>query len=162
MDKLLFRAAMAQLGAAVTIVTTDGPAGRFGSTASAVCSVSDDPGSVLVCINRNSRLNTAIIENKVLAINVLGGDQEDLSGTFATPGLGSQERFAKGEWRAFDNGTPLLSDALVSLSCSLHHIQEVGSHGVFIGHVEEVHMREQGEGLIYFGRQYHRIGPVAG
>jgi flavin reductase len=38
-----FRNAMAQLGSAITIITTDGPAGRFGFTASAVCSVTDSP-----------------------------------------------------------------------------------------------------------------------
>ena len=35
----LFREAMAYLSAAVNIITTDGPGGRRGFTASAVCSV---------------------------------------------------------------------------------------------------------------------------
>jgi len=47
-----FRDAMARLGAAVNIVTTDGTAGRAGFTASAVCSVTDDPPTLLVCLNR--------------------------------------------------------------------------------------------------------------
>ncbi len=38
-DKASFRDAMAHVGAAVNIITTDGPAGRAGFTASAVCSV---------------------------------------------------------------------------------------------------------------------------
>jgi hypothetical protein len=42
-DKQSFRDAMAQVGAAVNIITTDGPAGRAGFTASAVCSVTDTP-----------------------------------------------------------------------------------------------------------------------
>lgn len=47
-----FRNAMAQLGTAVHVVTTDGAGGRAGFTASAVCSVTDTPPSVLVCINK--------------------------------------------------------------------------------------------------------------
>ena len=42
-EKQDFRNAMARLGAAVNIITTDGPAGRAGFTASAVCSVTDTP-----------------------------------------------------------------------------------------------------------------------
>ena len=44
-DKASFRDAMAHVGAAVNIITTDGPAGRAGFTASAVCSVTDTPPS---------------------------------------------------------------------------------------------------------------------
>lgn len=42
-EKQDFRDAMARLGSAVNIITTDGPAGRAGFTASAVCSVTDTP-----------------------------------------------------------------------------------------------------------------------
>ena len=49
-----FRDAMARLGAAVNIITTDGAAGRGGITATAVCSVTDDPPTLLVCLNRTS------------------------------------------------------------------------------------------------------------
>ncbi|SPW39702.1 oxidoreductase, flavin:NADH component [Escherichia coli] len=37
-DQQTFRDAMSCMGAAVNIITTDGPAGRAGFTASAVCS----------------------------------------------------------------------------------------------------------------------------
>lgn len=47
-DKQDFRDAMARLGSAVNIITTDGPAGRAGFTASAVCSVTDTPPTLLV------------------------------------------------------------------------------------------------------------------
>ena len=54
MDRKEYRNAMARLGAAVNIVTTDGEGGRAGFTASAVCSVTDDPPTLLVCMNRGS------------------------------------------------------------------------------------------------------------
>ena len=50
-----FRNAMSMLSAAVNVVTTDGPAGRHGFTASAVCSVTDTPPTLLVCMNTASR-----------------------------------------------------------------------------------------------------------
>ncbi|OZT82212.1 4-hydroxyphenylacetate 3-monooxygenase reductase subunit, partial [Vibrio sp. 03_296] len=52
-----FRDAMSKLAAAVNIVTTGGVAGTVGITATAVCSVSDSPATVLACVNRNSASN---------------------------------------------------------------------------------------------------------
>ncbi|MET4385446.1 flavin reductase (DIM6/NTAB) family NADH-FMN oxidoreductase RutF [Bradyrhizobium sp. F1.4.3] len=61
-----YRDAMARLGAAVSIVTTDGPAGRAGFTASAACSVTDDPPTLLVCMNRASSAYVSVVGNNVV------------------------------------------------------------------------------------------------
>ena len=53
-DQAQFRDAMSRLGAAVHVVTMDGKAGKTGFMATAVCSVSDAPPTILVCINRKS------------------------------------------------------------------------------------------------------------
>ncbi len=61
--RLRFRDAMASLGAAVNIVTTDGTEGRCGITATAVCSVTDTPPTLMVCVNRNSAMNAVFQKN---------------------------------------------------------------------------------------------------
>jgi flavin reductase len=66
-----FRDAMAGLGASVNVITTDGVAGMAGCTASAVCAVTDEPPTLLVCINRASRNNAVMRENGRLCVNVL-------------------------------------------------------------------------------------------
>ena len=48
-DIQAFRGAMAKLAAAVNVITTDGQHGRAGFTATAVCSVTDQPPMLLVC-----------------------------------------------------------------------------------------------------------------
>ena len=53
-EKQAYREAMARLGAAVNVIATDGPGGRAGFTASAVCSVTDTPPTLLVCANRTN------------------------------------------------------------------------------------------------------------
>lgn len=60
-----FRDGMSRLGAAVNIVTSDGPAGRLGFTATAVCSISDTPPSLLACMNRRSLQNGPLKRNGV-------------------------------------------------------------------------------------------------
>lgn len=75
-QRLRFRDAMASLAAAVNIVTTAGHAGRCGITATAVCSVTDTPPSVMVCINANSAMNPVFQGNGRLCINVCSGSQK--------------------------------------------------------------------------------------
>lgn len=159
-ERLQFRAAMSRLGAAVNIITTNGPAGLHGMTASAVCSVSDDPASVLVCINRGSRMHAVVEKNGVLCVNVLGSEHQELSGLFAGRSP-VEERFAGGSWDVLARGVPALTDALCNFSCRISATYDAGSHSVFMCHVEELRMREDGEGLVYFSRAYHRLPQVA-
>lgn len=70
-DQQTFRDAMSCMGAAVNIITTDGPAGRAGFTASAVCSVTDTPPTLLVCLNRGASVWPAFNENRTLCVNTL-------------------------------------------------------------------------------------------
>lgn len=156
-DSNQFRTAMSRLGAAVNIITTDGEAGRHGMTASAVCSVSDEPAALLVCINRVSRMNAVIERNGKLCVNVLCGDHEELSGLFASKKLTMDERFDRGEWELLTSGLPALVGALCSLGCHVDAIHQVGTHSVFVCHVEDIRMDGEGDGLVYFDRNYHRI-----
>src|SRR5689334_21823720 len=82
-DKQAYREAMARLGAAVNVITTDGPAGRAGFTASAVCSVTDTPPTLLVCANRSNDSYPAFQGNQVLCVSTLTPDQQDISPVFA-------------------------------------------------------------------------------
>lgn len=77
-DKQTFRDAMACVGAAVNIITTDGPAGLAGFTASAVCSVTDSPPTLLVCLNRGASVWPTFSENRTLCVNTLSAGQEPL------------------------------------------------------------------------------------
>src|ERR1700747_2021505 len=74
-----FREAMRRLGAAGAAITTAGPSGKSGTTATAVCSVSDAPPTLLVCLNRRSRTNPLVVENGVFCVNTLGHDGADMA-----------------------------------------------------------------------------------
>src|ERR1700722_176237 len=82
-DKQPYREAMARLGAAVNVITTDGPGGRAGFTASAVTSVTDTPPTLLVCANRTNDSHPAMKQNGVLCVSTLTPAQEGLSPIFA-------------------------------------------------------------------------------
>jgi len=155
-----FRNAMARLGAAVTIVTTDGPAGRAGLTASAVCSVTDDPPTLLVCVNRAASALPALRGNGVLCVNLLSASQQALSNRFAgmDGGTTMEQRFALGAWRAGETGAPLLEGAVASLDCRIADIVEKGTHSVLFAEVRSVAFGPDGPALVWWGRGYHPVG----
>ncbi|MFM0649301.1 flavin reductase [Paraburkholderia bryophila] len=157
-DKLSFRDAMAGLGAAVNIVTSDGAAGRAGCTASAVCGVTDEPPTLLVCINRSSRNNAAFRANGQLCVNVLSAEQQALAAHFASSALQVDERFAAAQWNTLTTGAPALDGALASLDCEIESVTEIGTHTVFFCAVKAVQTQGAGDALIYYGRRYHRVG----
>src|SRR3954466_16084621 len=81
-SKEAFREGMSRLGAAVNIITTDGPAGRAGFTASAVCSVTDDPPTLLVCLNRSASVYQTVRANGTVCVNTLAAGQQQISDLF--------------------------------------------------------------------------------
>ena len=157
-DTTGFRNSMAMLGGAVSIITTDGPAGRFGFTASAVCSVTDQPPTLLLCMNRSSFSNVHFKSNGVLSVNVLTPDHREVSGVFSNRNLDTEQRFSAASWSTLESGSPLLDEALVSFDCRIAQAHEVGSHTIFYCEVLGIRNGESQEGLVYFNRAYHQLG----
>ncbi|WP_277975671.1 NADH-dependent FMN reductase RutF [Pantoea endophytica] len=151
-----FRNAMACLGAAVNIITTDGPAGRAGFTASAVCSVTDTPPTLLVCLNRSASVWPIFRDNGYLCVNTLAAGHEDLSTLFGgkTP---MTERFAAADWHTLASGSPLLDGALVSFDCKVAQVVSVGTHDILFCEVQALVRNDETHGLAWFDRGYHHL-----
>ncbi|MGH6862436.1 MAG: flavin reductase, partial [Phyllobacterium sp.] len=143
----------------VHVITTDGPAGRRGVTISAVCSVSDNPATMLVCLNRQHEFNHLFVENKVFALNTLSFGQQALSEAFSGRGdLSQSDRFALGSWHTLQTGAPVLDDALASFDCRIIATHEVATHYVIYGKVTALNRGEAGRSLVYLNRSYHQVG----
>lgn len=154
-----FRAAMANLSAAVNVITTDGPRGRAGMTVSAACSVTDSPPTVLVCVNRASRSHDILLGNGRLAVNVLGPGHEDLALHFAgATKVPTAERFTDGRWDLETHGVPVLGGACASVVGDVVAEQASGSHSVLFVEVDTVINSDDPGALVYFKRQFHSLG----
>lgn len=154
--RVSFRDAMARLGAAVHIVTTDGPGGRAGFAATAVCSVSDNPPTLLICLNRGSSAYAAVSENGVVCVNTLSEAHAELSRLFGgkTP---VEERFAGASWTQLPSGSAALDDALISFECRIVSKADGHTHDILICEVLDTHARSDGKALIYLNRGYHAV-----
>ncbi len=154
----LYRDGMARFAAAVHIATTDGPAGPTGFTASAACSVTDDPPTLLVCLNRASRLHTIFQRNGIFCLNTLSASQQWLSELFAhRSGTPMRERFSAPAWEKSALGSPQAKDALAAFDCRIVDLKEMGTHWVIFGGVEGVRISHQPAALLYLHRSYRHL-----
>jgi flavin reductase len=154
-DPARFRDAMSRVAAAVHIVTTNGPAGLAGITATSVASITDEPPMMLFCINKTSPSAARMIENSVFCINTLAPSHEALADIFAgRTGHYLDERFAGGEWTKLVTGAPVLRGAAAAIDCRLVEAMSVMTHFVMIGAVEAVNFGPEGGSLSYARRKY--------
>lgn len=154
-----FRDAMSLLTSAVSVVTTSGASGRYGFTASAVCSVTDHPPTLLVCINQAASSHAHFIANKILTVNVLAAHHQHISTVFSSK-LSPEERFEHGEWTVLETGAPALEDAMVNFDCKIEQVQTVGTHTILICPIVAIRQTQHAKSLVYFNRNYHHVGHV--
>lgn len=160
-----FLQAMSRAANTVSVVTTDGEAGRAGVTVSAMCSVSAEPPSLLVCIHHLSPAAATIAGNGTFCVNVLRNDQSHISDSFAgrlkVPG---GDKFNCAKWQKLANGSPALDDAFASFDCTVISRHRSGTHEIFIGQVVDVELGddlpEGASALVHANREYGRLAPL--
>jgi flavin reductase (DIM6/NTAB) family NADH-FMN oxidoreductase RutF len=136
------------------VVTSEGPRGPAGLTASAVCSLSLEPLLMIVCIDRGSRTLEAIRNSRRLAVNILARDQQRLASVFASKDPEDQ-KFADVAHEHVD-GVPVLAGVVAWLTGSLRELAPGGDHVIGIAEVERVGA-PGGEPLVYFRGAYHAL-----
>lgn len=159
MDRTQFIDVMRRVATPVSIVCTRDDSGPHGATVSAVCSVSADPPSVLVCLNNASQISRMVSQTGRFSVNVISEEQTRLANAFA----GREE--AK-DFRRFDNDhwidsplcLPVLTDASAVLLCETASSVVQGSHTIFIGHVREAFTSDSIP-VTYFDGSYRRMTP---
>ncbi|CAN5642316.1 hypothetical protein BH23CHL5_BH23CHL5_11030 [soil metagenome] len=149
--------AMSRVASSVAIVSTDGEAGKFALTVSAIVSVTADPPTLLVCINRKNPIEAALRQNGVFLISMLRADQRHVAEVFAgRPVRGDPYDFSAGRWEPSPNSMPRLSGTVAWFDCRLFATHHVGTHTIFIGRVEHA---DNGHGtpLVYGRRSFAEI-----
>lgn len=127
-----FKAAMRGLAAAVCVITTRHESVANGMTATAVCSVSADPPSILVVVNRSNRSHALIRDSGAFAVHVLSKDQEALAAHFA----GRPETpFANVPVSFGASAAPMIEGCETVLDCAVAAETDFGTHTIFVGRV---------------------------
>jgi flavin reductase len=159
-DVTQFKLGMRSLAHAVNVVTAAHAGHRYGMTATAVCSATAEPPTVLVCLNRNSATYAGVMKSKAFCVNVLRAEDSDLSNLFSGAQSG-ESRFKSREWSKLATGSPALLDALVSFDCRVVKKLAHGSHTIFLGQVGQVLFGKKGRPLLYAEGQYSKLTSLA-
>jgi 4-nitrophenol 2-monooxygenase / 4-nitrocatechol 4-monooxygenase, reductase component len=152
-EQQVFRDVIGRFASGVTVITTTASGVAFGTTASAVSSLSMDPPMLLVCLNKTSETGRAVAEAGVFGVNILAEGQEELAYKFARKG---QDKFEGVAVATGQTGVPLLTDGLANLECQVAESVTGGTHTVLLARVAVAEGRD-GAPLTYFRGQFGRL-----
>ena len=153
-----FRSAMRHLAGGVSVITAGRGNDITGMTVTSVSSLSVDPPTLLVSINRGSSSWPLLKRHGAFSVNILTADQLDIAERFTgKDGLKGADRFAGAEWMTRASGVPLLVGALAAVDCEVEEIVERHSHAIVIGRVLDMQISTRTAALAYWQGQYVAI-----
>ncbi len=160
-----FRSALSSFASSVCVVTLWNSAGTaLGMTATAFASVSINPLLILVCVNRAARIYGPILERSRFGVNILGAVSQEMSDFCARP---DADKILEPSWLAPGNGwqSPALAGCLAFLDCQVEQSVPAGTHGVLIGEVQGIGLREEAHSetvdpLVYYRGRYRQLQGV--
>jgi flavin reductase (DIM6/NTAB) family NADH-FMN oxidoreductase RutF len=152
----LFREVFGRFATGVAVITAAGPGGRGGMTANALCSLSLDPLLALVCFENRARTLPIVRESGRFGVNLLGAEQEDIAGVFASK-LPEGEKLDSVAHR-LEHGVPVIDGALAWAACDLRELIAGGDHTIAIGEVLALGLGG-GEPLLWYAGEYHALSP---
>ena len=150
-----FRNAMRSLAGGVSVITVGRGNDLSGMTVTSVSSLSVEPATLIVSVNRQSSSWPLLQKHGVFGVNILGADQVDVAERFSgIGGLKGAARFAGSEWISLASGVPLLAGALAAFDCEVEHVLERHSHAIVIGRVLDLRVSSGRGALTYWEGQY--------
>jgi flavin reductase (DIM6/NTAB) family NADH-FMN oxidoreductase RutF len=153
-----FRNAMRQLTGGVSVITAGKGRDISGMTVTSVSSLSVDPPTLIVSINREASSWPLVKRYGFFGVNILTSDQIDIAERFTGKGgLKGAARFAGDDWTTRASGVPLLVGALAAIDCEVEDIVERHSHAIVIGRVLDVAVSARTAALAYWQGRYVAI-----
>jgi flavin reductase (DIM6/NTAB) family NADH-FMN oxidoreductase RutF len=153
-----FRAAMGQLGGGVSVITVGRGTDRSGLTSNSVTSLSMDPPSLLVCVNRQASSWPIFHRYRCFGVSVLAPEHQPIAEVFSGKnGIKGNHRYTSSDWFELETGAPLLVGAISAIDCEVEEIIDRHSHSIIIGRVIAVASSPAAQGLIYWRGQYRAL-----
>ncbi len=147
-----FRLAMRRYIYSVSIMSNKDNADNPNAiTVSSVTSISMNPPSLLICINKSSRIHNSIELGTKFCINLLNNEQEDISNICSDEDMYDQ-RFKDENWNL--DGIPFLKNAQANIFCKVDKLTSYHTHTIVIGLVEDANYADEISTLTYVDGKY--------
>jgi flavin reductase (DIM6/NTAB) family NADH-FMN oxidoreductase RutF len=155
----VYRDAMRHLPGGVSVITVGRGEERTGFTATSVCSLSIEPPTLLVTVNRSSSTYPALAGASAFGVNLLSAHHRGVAERFSgREGIKGPERYADARWTPLVTGVALLADAVVAFDCVIEELLERHSHAIVIGRVVGVRANGAASSLVYWRGAYDHLG----
>jgi flavin reductase (DIM6/NTAB) family NADH-FMN oxidoreductase RutF len=133
-----FRASMRLAAASVSLVTSCDNAGVWhGMAVTSAGSLSMDPPSMMVAINRTASIYPVVHATGRFTLNLMDEPHAAMLEHFSRSDMRHQ-RFTTDDWMMVGEGGPVLKGALCAHVCTVAEAHEFGTHTVFFGKVDDV------------------------
>lgn len=151
----VFRQAMRQLAGGVSVITVGEGADRTGLTATSVTSLSTEPPTLIVCIDRASSSWPLLEKYGHFGVNFLGEEHREIADRFAgRGGVKGAARYDGAEWETIASGAPILRNAHAAIDCEVEETILRHSHAIIIGRVLAARTSEGQHPLVYWRGGY--------
>jgi flavin reductase (DIM6/NTAB) family NADH-FMN oxidoreductase RutF len=151
------KAAMRQLAAGISVLTTGTGDARTGATVTSATALSVEPPTIIVNINLTASIWPTINAERSFCLNILSGEQQAVADRFAgRNGEKGAARYEGAEWYALESGALALKGALASIDCDVEEIIERHTHAIIIGRALRI-VSGEGEPLVYHHGRYHAL-----
>jgi flavin reductase (DIM6/NTAB) family NADH-FMN oxidoreductase RutF len=158
LEAATFKDAMRRLVGGVSVITAGAGEARTGMTSTSAHSLSVEPPTMLVCVNRNASTWPVIQREGHFCVNILDARHQHIADRFTgRDGVKGPDRYEGARWRQFATGAWGLEDALAIVDCAVEEILERHSHGIIIGAVQAIHIGAGGEALVYGHGRFRTI-----
>jgi len=155
-EPLSFRDALGHYASGITVITSHIDGEPIGFTCQSFYSVSMSPPLVSFSVMCSSASYPKIRRAGRFAVNILSGEQIDISNQFARRGV---DKWHCVEWQQSPLGNPLITGSLHWLDCEIHAEHAAGDHLIVIGEVKALVPQEAvaTQPLLYFKGQYRNL-----
>lgn len=151
-DAALLKQAMRRLVGGVVVVTAGSGEERVGLTATSVTSLSVEPPTMLVCVNRASATLPVVSKRRHFCVSILGAEDRLVAERFAGIGrLSGPARYFGLDWTLMSSGASGLTRAQAIIDCELEEVIERHSHAILLGAVREIRLNRAESGALVYG-----------
>jgi flavin reductase len=148
-----FKQLMRAVASGVSVVTTFHYGSPHGMTATAFSSVSADPPTVLIVLNKGTRTHPLISESRHFVVNMLREDQTELGVHFSGK---AEDQFSDMHYHPGQLGAPILDGVVSYFECETVNEVDAGTHTIFVGRVVNGGANETSP-LLYHGGRYKAL-----